>query len=230
MNEDQIFSHLYLSEAYIPVEQEISESVVDAYGKKKLILKGVYSVAEDVNRNKRWYAPELLGREAKRLQMIIEEGGAIISELNHPVVDPNRPETLQRALKTDMERCAMLIKKISFDGKRMYGEGEVTEGTTPGKAVADLARRGYKIPVSTRGTGPQSNKTTPSGAIIVPEQYRMITIDVVTGQSCSEAIQSTYEESYNALYESFLGTKGFKEHSSMKTNMWAVTSDFLKKI
>ena len=226
---DEIFSHLYLSEAYVPVEQEISEAVSDVGG-KVLKLRGVYSVAETVNRNKRWYPKELLARECANLQRIIEEQGALISELNHPVVDPNDPRTLQRALKTDMERAAMLIKKISFDGKRMYGEGEIVEETIPGKAVAGMARRGLKIPVSTRGTGPQSTQVTSEGAIIVPDKYRMITIDIVTGQSCQEALQETIEESYNMLYESiYLGGKNFKEHSDFKNNLWTVAIDFLDK-
>jgi len=226
---EDFLSRLYLSEAYYPVEQDISEETIS--GIKKLKLKGIYSVAEDVNRNKRWYSKELLGRECARLQQMIEEQGGLISELNHPTVDPNDPKTLQRALKTDMERGAMLIKIISFDGKRMYGEGEIIEETHPGKVVAGMARRGFKIPMSTRGTGPQSTQMTSEGAIVVPDKYRMITIDVVTGQSCKEAVQETIEEDYNMLFESmYQMNKNLKEHPDMKTNMWTVTMNFLEKL
>ncbi len=227
------FSHLYLSEAYIPVEQSAKEEFIveEATGvkRKKLILEGVYSVADSPNRNNRVYRPQLLMEETKRLNEVIKQQGPLIGELGHPQVDPNNPLSMQRAMQISIDRAAILIEELRFDGKRMYGRSQVAVGTPCGDIVKSLVECGAQIPVSTRGTGPQSNETTDTGAIVVPNGYRMITVDVVTGQSCQEAVMNVIEESYNMLYKNLnMKAEPKIESKNKKTSLWQVTMDFLQ--
>ena len=228
----QELSHLYLSEAYIPVEQSHKEEVIveEATGikRKKLVLEGVYSVAESKNRNNRVYPTVLLESETRRLNELIKEQGPLIGELGHPQVDPNNPLTMQRAMQISMDRAAILIEELRFDGKRMYGKSQVTVGTPCGDIVKSLIEAGAKIPVSTRGTGPQSTETTNEGAIVVPSGYKMITVDVVTGQSCQEAVMNVLEESYNQLFKSTMGLTVEEKAPVAKSSIWQVTMDFLQ--
>jgi hypothetical protein len=126
-----------------------------------------------------------------------------------------------------MDRAAILIEELRFDGKRMYGRSQVAVGTPCGDIVKSLIEGGAKIPVSTRGTGPQSSETTNEGAIVVPNGYKMITVDVVTGQSCQEAVMNVLEESYNALYKNSFGMVTEKKETTSKVTLWQVTMDFL---
>lgn len=129
------------------------------------------------NRNGRIYPKNLLEREAKRYQEIIDQNLAL-GELNHP-------ETSE----LDGGRLSHIIKRIWWEKQTLMGEmeiimspGFIKQGiiSCVGDTVANLIRKGIMIGVSSRGIGTLKQL---NGKNIVQDDFELICWDIVVTPS-----------------------------------------------
>lgn len=140
---------------------------------KPFIIKGKFSEADVENGNGRIYCESLLSREVESLQEQIKNR-QLLGELSHP---DNR-------LEIDPAEAAILITKLEMHGKEVYGEAEVLD-TPKGKIVKCLYDANVKLGISSRGYIPEeSDYVYEGGNCYLPEDYQMITFDVVLEPSC----------------------------------------------
>jgi hypothetical protein len=152
-------------------EPEIVESAVD--GRKRVILKGTFQEADAPNGNGRIYPFSILDRELKRLDRFIVER-KMVGEMDHP---PGRVKPL-------LSEASHVITKLEMRGKKMYGELEILP-TSRGKDLLALYESGIKLGVSSRGTG--GLKPAGNGLLVVEDNYRLNTFDVVGEPSVGDA-------------------------------------------
>ena len=136
---------------------------VQSPGTKDLYIEGIFSTHTAENRNGRKYKKELLEREVSKLLPEINSK-RLYGELSHP----QNPEV-------NLERAAILIEKLSWNGTNLNGKALVLE-TPMGDIVRGCCKKGM-VGVSSRGLGTVSEDGW------VNEDYQMITYDVVSQPS-----------------------------------------------
>lgn len=157
--------------------QTITEEVA---GKKRYVIRGAFSKAGVVNKNKRYYPKPVLQEQVKQCQSLIEQN-RMVGELEHPA-----------SPKINLERIAIKIKELEMaeDGT-MLGEMEVLD-TPCGKTLKTLIDGGVGLGVSTRGTGSvkRVKKQVSEGVFEevneVQPDFKLRAIDVVFDPSAGE--------------------------------------------
>jgi hypothetical protein len=184
---------IFISEAFIPTvfgwnEQQIGENKHGPI--MALIMEGEFQRAEAPNRNKRVYSEQLLGRETTKLQQFIAERNGLPMGMDHPLPgDTERDMILIQRMGMN-DACA-LCKNLEMNNKIVYGKSQVLQGDNgSGDKLAAMLKAGFKPGVSSRGIGGKPTYSThnASGYIMVPEDYNMITYDVVSQPSTFNAI------------------------------------------
>ena len=181
---------IYISEAYVSDRFNFTEELIgeDAHGPiKSLVIEGEYQRAEAPNRNKRIYSETLLFRETKKLQEFIRERNGIPMGMDHPLPgDSEQAMTLIQRIGMN-ESCALCIN-LEMSNKIVYGKARILEGDHgSGDKLAAMVRAGFKPGVSSRGIGGQATYQK-EGFVYVPEDYQMITYDIVSQPSTYNAI------------------------------------------
>ncbi len=129
------------------------------------------------NKNGRVYPKEILEREAKRYQELIDMGTSL-GELNHP-----------ESSIIDADRVSHRITEIWWEGRTLMGKLELD--TTPGyhksgiissvgDKVLNMIRKGWTIGISSRGVGSLKNE---GGKNVVQDDFELICWDLVTSPS-----------------------------------------------
>jgi hypothetical protein len=162
-----------LNEAAIAESKVLSE---ETNGVKHMYISGPFLQAVDTNRNGRIYSREIIEREVKKFQGLIESREAV-GELSHP-----------ESIEINPDRAGILITELKMDGNLAMGKAKVL--TTPcGKILESLLNDGVRMGVSSRGTG---NLTEGN---MVADDYSLATIDAVYMPSAQVAYA-------DAMYES----------------------------
>jgi len=163
------------------IKQVVSEASGD--GKPALRITGVFQKSDDLNQNGRQYPHDILSEAVGAIQDDIGRR-VVMGEFDHP------PDA-----KIHLERVSHLITKVWMEGKYVYGEAEVVEGTTHGRNLSALLRAGVKIGISSRGVGDMEcvNEGMDDERYIVQPGYRFVTWDVVGEPSVQEATMSVME-------------------------------------
>jgi hypothetical protein len=162
-----------LNEAAIAESKVLSE---ETNGVKHMYISGPFLQAVDTNRNGRIYSREIIEREVKKFQGLIESREAV-GELSHP-----------ESIEINPDRAAILITELKMDGNLAMGKAKVL--TTPcGKILESLLNDGVRMGVSSRGTG---NLTEGN---MVAEDYSLVTIDSVYMPSAQVAYTDPMYES-----------------------------------
>lgn len=163
-------------------DKVISESA-DGTKQKALRITGVFQKCDALNQNGRIYPSDILGEAVEAIQ---EDLGRrmVIGEYDHP-----------SDAKIHLERVSHLITKVWVEGKYVYGEAEVIEGTDCGRNLAALLRAGVRVGISSRGVGDMEcvNEGREDEHYIVQPGYRFVTWDVVGEPSVEEATLSVME-------------------------------------
>lgn len=129
------------------------------------------------NKNGRIYPKEILIKEAKRYQEMIDMGTSL-GELNHP-----------ESSIIDADRVSHRITEIWWEGKTLMGklELDITPGyrkmgiiSSVGDKVLNMIRKGWTIGISSRGVGSLKNE---GGKNVVQEDFELICWDLVTSPS-----------------------------------------------
>ncbi|MEE8568058.1 MAG: hypothetical protein V3S81_05565 [Anaerolineales bacterium] len=175
----------FLQESFPLQIKDMKEVVVEGIngGKPVMRITGVFQKADDANQNHRVYPRDILAQAVANLQ---EGIGArkVMGEFDHP------PDA-----KIHLDRVSHLITKVWMEGKYVYGEAEVLEGTPQGQTLAALLRAGVQVGISSRGVGDMEivSEGTDSEQYIVQEGYEFVTWDVVGEPSVEEATMSVME-------------------------------------
>lgn len=138
-----------------------------------IVLKNiVLQRANAKNQNGRIYPLEILMREAKKFQTLIQERRAL-GELDHP-----------ESPVVNLKNASHNITRMWFEGESLMGDMEIL--TTPcGNILKELLKNDIKLGVSSRGLG--SVKELGEGTVEVADDFALICFDAVSNPSTSGA-------------------------------------------
>jgi len=177
--------------------QEITEDVdyliEDIEGKKNHYLQGIFMEGGIKNRNGRIYEDSVLRPEVERFNREIVKENRGFGELGHPA-----------GPTINLDRVAIIIKEISQKGSQYQGKALVTE-TPMGQIVKGLLEGGAKLGVSSRALG--SLKEGSNGAMMVQNDLRLITVDVVADPSAPNAFVTGIMENHEWIEDKRGGWK-----------------------
>jgi len=97
-----------------PAPKEAFEYIVEEKSTgsgQTLYIKGPYMMAEDVNRNKRFYPRDELQREVDRYMREMVNENRSMGELNHPT-----------SAEVDLERACHMVTDLWSEGNMFYGK------------------------------------------------------------------------------------------------------------
>jgi len=214
----------YISYANVPSkfgwkEEQISENANGPV--MALILEGEFQRAEAPNRNKRIYSEQLLQRETGKLKKFIEERNGLPMGMDHPLPGDSQA-ALTLVQRMGMENACAVCKELDMSNKVVYGKATVLPSPSiNGGQLAALVKSGFKPGVSSRGMGGKPSYA-PSGHIMVPEDYSMITYDFVSQPSTFNAILNEQINEEIAMFEANI------DHTEKK-KMWDVLIDLAEK-
>lgn len=212
---------LYMSEALIPKDfgwHYIKES--ETTGLPSLIVEGEFQRAEAPNKNKRIYAETLLQRETDSLVQAIEESNGLPMSMDHPIPGDTN-EAMHLIQRVGMGDGCALIRNLEMNNKIVYGKAEVLEGDgQEGDKLANYVKRNYKIGVSSRGVGGQP--IAQGDYFYVPENFKMLTYDVVSTPSNYNSRLQRYNESVDEFLDYYSKKKP-------KKTVWQVLADLSKE-
>lgn len=166
---------------------------------KRIVLKGIFSEANSLNRNKRVY-PKAVLREifTEAMERSKRTGKPIFGELEH-----------SSKANPILDRIAVKFPVLEWDEEHGQIVGEAVPTSTPaGNIVRGLAEDGFPICFSTKMSGkviPLTEEKARSYGITesidncveVMPGAKLLSIDVVGEQSCQKAISTTVYEGLN---------------------------------
>jgi hypothetical protein len=161
-------------------EYVLEESSKD--GKKSLFIKGPYMMAEEVNRNKRYYPTDELKREIARYKSDMINENRSMGELNHPTT-----------AEVDLERACHIVTDIWQEGNMFYGKSKVLS-TPCGQIVKSLINDGVKVGMSSRALGQLTPIKEKTGVSKVTDM-KLVAVDCVSDPSCPKAFVNGILES-----------------------------------
>jgi len=145
-----------------------------------LYIKGPYMMAEDVNRNKRYYPKDELEREIDRYKKDMVKENRSMGELNHPT-----------SAEVDLERACHMVTDLWCEGNMYYGKSKVLS-TPCGQIVRSLVNDGVKVGMSSRALG---QLTEEKNGINRVTEMKLVAVDCVSDPSCPKAFVNGILES-----------------------------------
>lgn len=157
-------------------------------GKKNYVIEGVFMVAEEPNRNGRYYPKHILQRECLRYNRDYIQQNRAWGELNHP----NGPTI-------NLDRVSHMITSLVEDGNYFIGKAKILQETPMGKIAHSLLEAGGQLAVSTRGVG--NLKEGRDGKWEVQEDFFLATpADIVADPSAPKAFVRGIMEGADWIY------------------------------
>ena len=144
-----------------------------------LVVSGIIQKAGEKNHNGRIYERDILERELKKYQELIDENRAL-GELDHP-----------DSSVINLNNVSHNVKKIWWDGNDVCGEIEILS-TPSGNILKELFRNGITIGISSRGMG--SVKENNEGTLLVQEDFDLLCFDFVSTPSTKGAFMKPIRE------------------------------------
>lgn len=146
-----------------------------------MMLTGKLQEADVVNGNRRMYPYNVLMREVKNYQKLVEENRAL-GELDHP--DDS---------VINLRNASHMVTKIWMQDKTVMGKVKVLD-TPSGQILKSLVHSDVKLGISSRGMGSvsESNDTT-----VVQEDFQLICFDFVSEPSTPNAFMMKEAKDYN---------------------------------
>ncbi len=175
-----------VAEDKVIAEQTINE----ATGEKKYLIKGIFSSPGIKNKNGRVYSKSIWEKEVASYQEVLKSGSSnSLLELDHP---PRQ--------NVDMMEAVAKMNKLYFDGDYVMGEAVLLDNPKANQ-LKTLIDAGIKMSVSSRGVGSVKN-----GLV---ENFKLITFDVIPNQAQSDLnasmmgiVEGVLEEKEYVLTES----------------------------
>ena len=157
-------------------------------GTKNLYIKGPYMMAEQVNRNKRYYPTSELKREIARYKKDMINENRSMGELNHPTT-----------AEVDLERACHMVTDMWQEGNIFYGKSKVLS-TPCGQIVKSLVNDGVKVGMSSRALG---QLTEEKAGVNKVSDMKLVAIDCVSDPSCPKAFVNGILESKSFIITDF---------------------------
>lgn len=182
----------------VEIIQEAKEN-----GEKDYFISGIFMEADNRNRNGRIYPKAVMEREVERYLREYVDKRRSMGELNHP----------EKRVTVDPERASHLITELKFNGNQVYGKAKILS-TPVGQVVKALLKDGVQLGVSSRGFG--TIKESKEGRY-VQDDFRLMTVDIVSDPSCAAAFVESIMESKEFYYEN--GILMEKDYSDIQTSV-----------
>ena len=132
-----------------------------------MILSGICQRANTLNGNGRVYNEQILRREVKNYQKLIDENRAL-GELDHP-----------DSSVVTLEKVSHKVTKLWMEGDDVYGKLQVLP-TPAGNILRSLVESGVQVGISSRGLGSVREQ---NGQTIVEDDFQLICFDMVSEPS-----------------------------------------------
>jgi hypothetical protein len=164
-------SPIKLTEAYKP-------------GEKMIIKNVVIQRANAKNRNGRVYPEGVLRKEIEEYNSNMVKQNRALGELDHS--DSN---------VVNLKNVSHNIVNIYWKGDDVMGDIEILDGDEfpAGRIAAGLLRRGIPVGISSRGMG--SVQESHDGTVIVNDDFKLLTFDLVSFES-TQGANLTLKEGY----------------------------------
>ena len=164
------------------IETNLFEGKVNEDSSGRTLVKGILQRAGAENQNGRVYPREILMREAKKYETLIQERRAL-GELDHP-----------ESSVINLKNVSHNIKEIFWNGDDLMGVVEVLP-TPSGNILKELLRAGILLGISLRGMG--SVKPIGENKVEVGDDFELIGWDFVSNPSTHGAFMTPMNESVN---------------------------------
>ena len=150
------------------------------------ILSGVMQKADALNGNGRVYPRNILEKEIKNYQKLVNERRAL-GELDHP--DDS---------VINLKNASHLVTNVWWDGENVMGKVRVLS-TPSGQVLKSLVEAGVKLGISSRGLGSTKEK---NGKTYVNDDFQLICFDFVSEPSTPGAYMMSegMEKSLNKIF------------------------------
>lgn len=220
----------YISEPFVSTKGHFvwSEAFEGSDGReaRHLIYEGEFQKADVPNKNRRIYETHILERENNSLMDFIRLRNGLPMGMDHPL--PRTPDDVASVQKLAIEHSCAMITHLEMASKTVYGKANVLdESSHNGAHLRSLIRAGnnggFKPAVSSRGLG--SNPTQRGQFWHVPEDFHMITYDMVTDPSVETAILKMLSEQNEYIENVLLQTY----HPKASRKFFDVMIDLSKK-
>lgn len=163
------------------IEESVNES-----GEKQLYIEGIYMQTERKNQNGRIYPQEVMAKEVNRYINEVVKKNRALGELEHP-----------KTPSINLDRVSHRITDLRMEGNDVYGKALVLD-TPTGNVIKGLVKGGAVVGVSSRALGSVEKSES---AMIVQEDFRLITVDCVADPSAHDAFVSGLYESAEWVWE-----------------------------
>lgn len=171
-------------------ETNFNDIILEKSESGDLFIEGIFMQAETRNRNGRIYPVALLEREVDKYYANSISLNRAMGELNHPPSPSVNPE-----------RASHLIQSLKREGNNFVGKAKVLS-TPIGSIVRSLIQDGVNLGVSSRGLGSMKEGTgSYRGAKVVQDDYRFVTVDIVSDPSAHDAWVNGVFESVDYVIE-----------------------------
>ena len=141
-------------------------------------LTGIMQKSDQLNGNGRIYPHNVLVREMKNYQKLIDERRAL-GELDHP-----------EDSVVNLKNASHMVTDVWWNGKDVMGKIKVLD-TPSGNILKSLVDGGVKLGISSRGLG--SVHEDNSGNTVVEDDFQLICFDFVSEPSTPGAYMSVNE-------------------------------------
>lgn len=164
------------------IETHLFEGKIHEDVNGRTMVKGVLQRASAENQNGRVYPKEILEREVKKYQTLINERRAL-GELDHP-----------DSSVINLKNVSHNIKEVHWEGDDLVGTVEILS-TPSGNILKELLRGDILLGISSRGMG--STKPLAGNKLEVQEDFELLCWDFVSNPSTHGAFMRPMNESVN---------------------------------
>lgn len=164
------------------IETHLFEGKIHEDANGRTMVKGVLQRASAENQNGRVYPKEILEREVKKYQTLINERRAL-GELDHP-----------DSSVINLKNVSHNIKEVHWEGDDLVGTVEILS-TPSGNILKELLRGDILLGISSRGMG--STKPLAGNKLEVQEDFELLCWDFVSNPSTHGAFMRPMNESVN---------------------------------
>ena len=178
---------------------------------KVFYMTGKIQVAEEPNGNGRIYPKNVLEREMKNYQKLIQTRRAL-GELDHP-----------ESSVVELKNASHLITEVWWEGNSVMGKLEVLP-TPSGRTLKALAESACGIGISSRGLGSVRNQ---GKHIIVEDDYNLICFDVVSDPSAPGAFIKPVTKAFSHSRGPVIGVSLGEQNKN--NNLHMLMNEILRK-
>jgi hypothetical protein len=192
-----------------PTIMAVPENIKKVRGRDFIRMECILQTANEINKNRRRYAKNILEDGLGLIQQRIKEG-SFVGELDHPI--DTRPI---RQVSVLFKEVSHVIKDYGWDGDHLIGVVETLD-TPNGNILKNLVLQGIPVGYSLRGMG-EIRQISEAGMPYydVYGNLKIITYDSVSNPSHSSArIRKLTESVQDELAEDFTETSSKFIHES----------------